>query len=253
MNKLFCATARRMLPTLAVLLLLSPLTAHLAAAQDTQAQRAADTRQPPQSYETLFIAHLTESSDARDLVTDLRNMLPRATVYYVRSQNAISIHATADELQLAHKVLADIDQPRKAYRVTYAITGSDAGKGSTAQRYTLIVLPDTKAVLKQGDRVPIVTGNAENSSNATTTQVQYVDIGLNIEATLEGDRLRTKIEETGLSDEKSGLGTQDPIVRQTMVEAMAPVGSSKPVILGSVDIPGTTRHKEISVSVEPVQ
>jgi len=83
--------------------------------------------------------------------------------------------------------------------------------------------------------------------------VQYLDVGLNIEASLDGDRLRSKVEQTGLAEEKSGIGTQDPVVRQTTIEATCDIAPGKTLVIGSLDIPGTTRHQEIEATAEPVQ
>ena len=85
------------------------------------------------------------------------------------------------------------------------------------------------------------------------SQVQYLDVGLNIEASLDGDRLRSKVEQTGVAEEKSGIGSQDPIVRQTTIEATSDMAPGKTLVLGSLDIPGTTRHQEIEATAELVQ
>ena len=55
-----------------------------------------------------------------------------------------------------------------------------------------------------------------------TTQCEYQDVGLNLDATLEGSgdglRLRTKIEQTSVADEKSNVGIQDPLLHQAVLE-----------------------------------
>jgi|SRR5579885_2740659 hypothetical protein len=82
------------------------------------------------------------------------------------------------------------------------------------------------------------------------------DVGLSIEASLEGRsdglRLRTKIEQSNVAEEKSGAVAQDPVVRQTLLETTSTVVQGKSVVLGSIDIPGTTRRQEIEVVSEPV-
>ena len=83
--------------------------------------------------------------------------------------------------------------------------------------------------------------------------MQYVDVGLNVEATLDGDRLRSKVEQSAVADERSGIGVQDPIVRQTMLESTSDVKSDKSMLLGSIDIPGTSRHQAVEAVAEPIQ
>lgn len=48
-------------------------------------------QKPAESYATLFLTNLTGVSQGNDVVTDLRNMLPRAKIYRVESANAISV------------------------------------------------------------------------------------------------------------------------------------------------------------------
>ena len=218
---------------------------------------AAAESKPPQTYQTLYLTSPLEQHDAVDIVTDLRNMLPRAHVYYIPSQNAISMLGTADDFQLARQILSGIDRARKTYRLTYTITQTDNGQPVGTQHVALIVATGEKADLKQGIRVPIVTGKFDTGSSNANTQVQYQDVGLGIDATLSGSpddlRLRTRIEQTSLADEKYGLAVQDPVIRETSLVAMSNLTTGKPSVLGSLDIPGTTRHMEIAVSFEPVR
>lgn len=153
---------------------------------------------------------------------------------------------------MAKKVVADLDKPKKTYRVTYTITEIDGGKRVGAQRLAMTVIAGEKAWLKHGNRVPIVTGVSDTAKAGETSQVQYLDVGLNIEAFLNGVSLRSKVEQSSIADEKSGLGTQDPLVHQTTLEETFNVASGKPVVIGSLDIPGTTRRQEIEVMVEPI-
>lgn len=212
--------------------------------------RPSEAKFSSETYQTLYITHLTQQHDANDLLTDLRNMLPRAKLYYVSSQHAISVRATPEDIVLAQKILSDIDRARKAYRLTYTISEIEGGKRTGTQNLVLIVISGGKTELKQGSRIPVVTGTGDATSSAHNSQVQYVDVGLNIEASLDGMRLDTKIEQSSLAEEKSGVGPQDPIVRQTALEEMVTLMPGKPLVLGSLDIPGSTRHQEIEVVSE---
>jgi hypothetical protein len=102
-----------------------------------------------------------------------------------------------------------------------------------------------------------VTGTLEAGSSTANTQVQYLDVGLNIDASLEeyagGVRLRSKIEQSNVAEEKSGMGAQDPVIRQTMLEGTSPLIEGKPLILGTLDLPGSTRHQEVAVVSELVR
>jgi len=207
----------------------------------------------PGSYRTFFLASVTTQNDLNDIQTALRNLLPNAKIYGVASKNAISLWASPDDFLLTEKVLADIDRSRKTYRLTYSIAETDNGKSIGTQHYSLIAVSGNKTTFKQGSRTPIVTGAIDSATSKANTQVQYVDLGLNIEATVDGEGLHSKIEQSSLSEERSGLGAQDPIVRQTVLDGTSILTPGKPIVLGSLDIAGTTHHKEIEVVAELVQ
>jgi len=80
---------------------------------------------------------------------------------------------------------------------------------------------------------------------------------MNFDATLDefanGVRLRSKVEQSSIAEEKSGVGAQDPIVRQTVMESTSFLTQGKPLMLGSVDIPGSTRHLDVEVVMELVK
>jgi len=117
------------------------------------------------------------------------------------------------------------------YRLTYTLTETDGGKRVGTQHFAMIVVSGRKTVLKQGNRVPLVTGSV-STSGGPQTQVQYLDIGLNIDASIEesadGVKLNTQVEQSSIAEEKSGLGTQDPIVRQAKLEGTSILAADKP-------------------------
>jgi len=154
-----------------------------------------------------------------------------------------------------NSVTSPVQAGSKAYRLTYTLTEMDGGKRVGTQHFAMIVVSGRKTVLKQGSRVPLVIGSLSNSGSAQS-QVQYMDIGLNIVASLEesgdGVKLNTQVEQSNIAEEKSGLGTQDPIVRQAKLEGTAILTLGKPLMLGSMDIPSSARRLDIEVLMEPV-
>jgi hypothetical protein len=219
----------------------------------TAQAQAADNRSNPEIYETLYLTNLTQENDANSLVTDLHNMLPAAKVMYVPSQSAISIRASAEDIALAKKMLSDLDKTKKIYRLTYTMTEKDSGKTIGVQHFSLIVASGSMSVLKQGSRVPIVT----NSSSTGPNEVTYLDLGQEIQASLDGYldgvRLRTKVVQSSIAEEKSSVGTPDPIIRQTTLEGTSTLVQGKALVLGSLDVPGSTRHQEVEVVAELVR
>lgn len=219
------------------------------------AQTQNDEQKPAQVYQTLYLTNLTNQNQSADAATDLRNMLPRAKIYRVESANAISIQGTPEEIAKAQKILADIDRPSKAYRLTYTIS-EGASAQAASQHFVLIATPGNKTTLKQGSRVPIVTGST-GSGSEQNAQVQYMDVGVNVDASIEpyGNELRlyTRLEQTGVAEEKSNVGIQDPVIRQSVLQGESTLIPGKPLVLGSMDMPGSGKHMEISVVAEVVR
>ena len=207
----------------------------------------------PQSYQTFYLKNAASQKAANDIQTAMRNLLPGAKIYYAATENALMISGSTEELAQAQKMLTDLDRPQKLYRVTYTISD-----GHGAPRHlSMLVSPGRSGMTKQGTRVPIMTGSyKEGVGEPPNTQFQYQDIGLSIDATMEGYgdglRLMSKIEETSVSEQKSNVGIQDPIVDQSVLEAQSVVNVTKPVSLGSIDI-ADGKHVDVQVAVETVQ
>jgi hypothetical protein len=219
------------------------------------AQAQATEKAGSEVYQTLYLTNLTQENDANELVTDLRNMLPKAKLYYVPSQAAISLRATAEDIALAQKILSDLDKTKKIYRLTYTMTEKDGGKTIGVQHFSIIVASGSRTDFKQGSRVPIVSKS--DSSGGSNTDIVYLDVGQEIQASLDGyldgARLRTKVVQSSIAEDKSGVGTQDPVIRQTTFEGTSTLIQGKPLVLGSLDVPGTTRHQEIEVVSELIR
>ena len=234
---------------LAVMLGVLLLAVDLYAQTPGRPERPAPPPRGPQIFHIFYLTHMTQQNEQNDVATELRNMLPLAKVYCVAHQAAISVLGTSDEIALATEIVTALDRPQKAYRLTYTVTETSPGKPAEAQHFALIAVDGQKLSLKQGSRVPIATG----TSSGNNTNFQYVDVGLKIEATVEGTTLRSNIEQSSVAQEKPIEGVQEPIIRQATLQDASPLPLGSPVVLGSLDIPGSAQHLEVSVSAERVK
>ena len=112
--------------------------------------------------------------------------------------------------------------------------------------------------MKLGSRVPIPSGTSSTSANGalTNTQYQYFDVGLNIEARVRefdsGVEVFSNVDQSGIGEEESAMkGT--PVIRHSSLQNTALLTAGKPMMLGSLDIPGSTRHLDIEVVLEVVR
>ena len=164
----------------------TPTVEQKPAEQKAPEPRPAEQR-APEVYQTFYLVNAGQHDEFNDIQTALRNTISRARIYGVPTQSAISIRGTAEELAQAQKVISDLDRPQKQYRLTYTITEMDGGKTVGVEHFNLIVKRGGKTTLKQGSRVPIVTGSYDVAGTTTpNTEVQYQDVGLNIEACWTG-------------------------------------------------------------------
>jgi len=230
-----------------------PDKAIAASRQENPAARV-DTR----PMQTFYLANSSQVNDANEVMVAVRNLLPPdVKTYLVPSQNAIVVRATPDQLVLVQKIINDLDRPKKAYRLIYTITETEGGKRVGTQHFAMIVAAGQRTVLKQGSKVPIATGSySATGSSGAQMQFTYTDVGMNFDATLDefanGVRLRTKVEQLTVAEQMSGVGSQDPVIRQSTLEGTSFLALGKPLVLGSMDIPGSTRHLDVEVVMEAV-
>jgi type II secretory pathway component GspD/PulD (secretin) len=228
-----------------------------ASAQTAAAGAPVVARSNPEFVQkTFYLTNISQPSEGNEISVALRNLLdPQTRIVFIANQNALMVNASPDQLAVAQKLVNDLDRPKKAYRLTYTITETDGGKRVGTQHFTMVVVTGQRTVLKQGDKVPIVTGSITEGSS-TKSQVTYLDIGMNFDATLDefvnGVRLRTKVEQLNVAEERSGVGPQDPVIRQTTLEGTSFLTPGKPLMLGSLDIPESTRHLDVGVVMEEI-
>jgi type II secretory pathway component GspD/PulD (secretin) len=203
---------------------------------------------------TFYLKNVTQSSDANELYTALRNMLDaHVKSYLVPSQSAIIVQGTPEQLLLAQNLLNDLDRPRKTYRLTYTVTEMDGKKPISTQHFAMVVASGQKTTLRQNSRVPVATG--PSGSSGVQTQFTYMDVGMNFEATLDESvtraRLRTNVDRTGVAEETADT-MQQPVIRHFSLEGASFLTARKPLMLGSVDVPGGTRRLDVEVMMEPL-
>ena len=212
---------------------------------------------------TFYLHNVSQAYEANEIHTAIRNLLPPDTkTYFVPSQNAIVVSATDEQLARAERLINELDRAKKAYRLTYTVTETDAGKPVSTEHFVLNATDGQEETLKQGSKIPIITGSynavaTDSKSAGAETQYTYLDVGMNFDATLTsmGDRamLKSSLEQSSVSPEASGVGPQEPILLHTALKGTYVLTGGKPLALGTIDIPHSTRQLDISVAMEPLQ
>jgi Bacterial type II/III secretion system short domain len=224
---------------------------------DTPAAPAPNPRVDTRPLRTFYLSNSLSPNEANEITVAIRNTLdPSVRIYLLPSMNALVARATAEQMDQVQKLINELDRPKKAYRLTYTITDIDGGKRIGVQHYSTIAIDGQRTLVKQVSKFPVVTGSYNNASSQTESQVTYLDVGLIFDATLSstssGASLHLKVERSSMAEERSGVGPQDPVVRSTSIEGTTLLTVGKPEVLGSLDIPGSTRHLDVDVMIEPL-
>ena len=205
---------------------------------------------------TFHLKYALLPNDGNEILTGLRLMLdPAVKLYFVPSENAIVLKGLPEEVATAMKLIGELDVPRKEYRLIYTLTETDNGKRMPPQHITLQASAGQRVVLKQGNKIPVITGKFNESTQAAETQMTYLDVGLNFDATLSstvnGAEIKSRIERSSVIEDKpSASGVQDPSIRQTLLDNVTYLPLGKQVTLGSLDLPDGTHRMEVEVKLE---
>ena len=234
-------------------------------AESKPAERPSYQSRPDPStfvFKTYYLSSVSQQNDANEILIALRNMLePWTKLYLVAFQNAIEIYAPPEQQALAQKIIADLDRQRKGYRLTFTLAESDGDKRIGIQHFAVVVASGQRTVVKQGSKIPVITGTYNPGSQSAQNQFQYLDIGINFDLTLDdsshGLRLKSKVEQSSVGNpsefgNSSGPLAGEPIFHQTSLEGSSIIVPGKPLTLGSLDVPGSTRHIDIEVVAEPI-
>jgi hypothetical protein len=141
------------------------------------------------------------------------------------------------------------------YRITYTLTEMDGTKRVGSQHYAIVLDSGEEvpsASLRMGSKVPLETGELQGNSASQT--ISYVDVGLNIKANLRsfanGHELRSLVSQSEVDTQQSL--TKDPVIRQTDFQGAVLLQENTPVIIGNVDMLGTTHVLQIQVELTKI-
>jgi type II secretory pathway component GspD/PulD (secretin) len=236
---------------------LAPSMRAQSAPEPSRAEARLMQMQAPRTIQTVFLKNATEPGEVNDIQTAVRNMLPQVRLFADDSQQAFTISATEDEMPQVLKIIAGLDQPRRLYRLTYTIAEMDGSQRVSERRFILLAAAGKRSDFKQGTRVPVVAGAYPIDKPDLEAQVEYIDVGLTIDATIGGSgdnlSLQTKIEQTSLSDQKPATTIPDPEIRQMVLDVSSILTPGKPQVLGSLDLPGTSHRQQVEVTAELVR
>ena len=152
--------------------------------------------------------------------------------------------------------MTDSYRETDSYRLLYTLTESENGKRIGVQHEELVVATGAPpSEVKLGSRIPINVGGTGDTP--LTPRFTYVDIGLNISARIatftNGVQLNTRVEQSSIDDTQKPGSSQQPIIRQSTTQTSVKMVENKPLIIGSLDLPGSEHHLQIEVTMTRIQ
>lgn len=143
------------------------------------------------------------------------------------------------------------------YRLTYTLTELDGIKRVGSTHYAIVTATSApKVSLRLGTKVPIETAELEMSnSSSPRTEISYIDVGTSIETkltqTANGLELLSHVVQSAVDSQQPNRKT--PVIRATDLQSSALLNENKPVIIGQLDMPGSTHSLQIQVEVTRVR
>jgi hypothetical protein len=139
-------------------------------------------------------------------------------------------------------------QDNSTYKADFTIRDTGDAGGKTGRKYSLLVSPGHKTTFKVGNRVPVTTGTAGN------TQITYIDVGMNIECTVNDNNSRVSVHgdldiSTAVMPEKGANAPPAPTISQIRLNLDTVVAPGKATVVASFDDPVTARKFDVDVTV----
>lgn len=214
---------------------------------------------PPQEWpiRTFPLNYATSMSEQNEILTAIRNMVkPDVKIFLVPSQNQIVVSASPEQDEGIARLVQALDQRKPLYRLTYIFIETDGGKRISQQQYTMMLAPGQLMTLKEGDRIPVMTGSV--GTEPVTRHTNYLDVGFNFQSTItpygpEGVRLQSRVERSAIAQEKTSILAEDPIIRQSTLEGVTNLALRKAQHLGNFDVVGSTRQLQMDALIELVK
>lgn len=142
------------------------------------------------------------------------------------------------------------------YKVEINFRDGNDTASMTDRRYTMLVSDSRKATLKVGSRHPAVSGSIEPAAGSpASTQITYLDVGVNIECFVQGAGGRATIHSTldlsniGPAEGALVAGVRNPTIRQTRLDLETIVELGKPTVIATIDDPLTARKLQVETTI----
>jgi general secretion pathway protein D len=197
------------------------------------------------AVQTFYLSNSSQPNDGNEILTGLRLLLPPSVkLYFVPSQNAIVMRASADQLLLAQKLINDFDRARPEVVVDVAILEVNRDK----IRNLGVTLPTSIGLTPQITTTSTTSSTTSNStsSSSSLTLSNLVKLNSNdFAVSISGGTLNAL-----LSDTDTRV-LQNPRIRATDGQrATLKIGQRIPIATGSYNAGVSTGVASIGVQTQ---
>jgi general secretion pathway protein D len=182
------------------------------------------------AVQTFYLTNASQQSDANEIYTAIRNVLPPdIKTYLIASQNAIIVRGTPDDLLLAEKLINDLDRVKAEVVVDVAILEVNRDK----VRNLGISLPQSFGITPQANNSNTAAASTTRTAGSTSNSAFTLNTlgnmnATNFAVTIGGGTLNALLSDT---DTKV---LQNPSIRATDGQtATMKIGSRIPIATGS--------------------
>jgi len=229
-----------------------------------RARTERDAKMMSNPVTTFYLKYSSSVNDTHEIMTALHDLMqPDVRFYLDLGNRSISMRGFPDDVAAAANLIKELDRPRKNYRLAFTLAVMEGSKRLDTQHVILTPAAGQSMTLKRGTRVPVVAISKGTPATATEPatppqpHTSYLDVGLNFEVTVvdtaDGGELRFRLEQSAVADEKPVPEGQSPTIRTSDLEGVTLLTAGKPLVLGSLDMPGLGARMEVEVTMTVVQ
>jgi hypothetical protein len=184
------------------------------------------------------------------IAADLRVLVPAVRSNWDMQGGALVLVGAPQDLAKAEAIANSLGR-RPSYRLTFTFSQP----GASPKKVALTLNAGMRGEVKQGSKFPLA---ASQSADGQRTEIQYQDLGLEVEASLDqpaGDGsvgLKARVAESAVAEQHSPIGVQSPIFQQFVLDSHVTVVPGKPLALGTLEGAGAGEQR-VEVVAEPVR
>jgi hypothetical protein len=142
------------------------------------------------------------------------------------------------------------------YKAEFNIHDGTDAAAKTGRRYSMLLNPMSKGVLKVGNRVPAATASMPAGNiPGVSTQYTYIDVGVNIDLDIREQNgrlnLRASMDISTIAppDKNAVSVAHNPTISQIKLNIDTGVTAGKPVVVAAFDDPVTGQRFEVQATI----